>query len=99
MFGGPIGFIGPPSSTRLEKAIPKRSRSPRRNMRKSGLVCSAWREVPQKRPTVLGDGEQYIELIREFEGAADPLTPDSDSRILLRVEGYWDQPTALEKCF
>ena len=58
-----------------------------------------WREVPQKPPTVLGDGEQYIELIREFEGAADPLTPDSDSRILLRVEGYWDQPTALEKCF
>ena len=58
-----------------------------------------WREVPQKPPTVLGDGEQYIELIREFEGAADPLTPDSDSKILLRIEGYWDQPTALEKSF
>jgi predicted GNAT family N-acyltransferase len=58
-----------------------------------------WREIGQRPPTVLGDGEQYIELIREFEGAADPLTADSDSKILLRIEGYWDQPTALETSF
>jgi len=58
-----------------------------------------WREVKEKPPTVLGDGEKYIELVKEFESAADPLTPESDSKLLLRVEGYWDRPTALENSF
>jgi len=58
-----------------------------------------WREVTEKPPTVLGDGEKYIELVKEFASAADPLTPESDSKILLRVEGYWDRPTALENSF
>jgi hypothetical protein len=58
-----------------------------------------WRELPEKPPTVLGDGEKYIELVKEFASAADPLTPESDSKILLRVEGYWDRPAALETSF
>jgi predicted GNAT family N-acyltransferase len=58
-----------------------------------------WREVAQKSPTILGDGQEYVELVKEFEGAADPLTPDSDSKVLLRIEGYWDRPTALEQSF
>ena len=33
------------------------------------------------------------------QGAADPLTPESDLKVLLRIEGYWDQPTALENSF
>jgi len=58
-----------------------------------------WRELAGKAPTILGNGEKYIELVKEFAPDAEPLTPESDSKLLLRVEGYWDRPTALETSF
>jgi hypothetical protein len=55
-----------------------------------------FKTVPDRAPTVLADGEQYIELFKEFGEDVESLTESADPRILLRVEGYWDRPSQLE---
>jgi hypothetical protein len=55
-----------------------------------------FKKVPDRAPTFLADGEQYIELFKEFGEAAESLTENADPKVLLRVEGYWDRPGQLE---
>jgi hypothetical protein len=55
-----------------------------------------FKAVAERPPVGLGGGESYLELVKDFAEAKDRLTVESDPKILLRVEGYWDRPTAFE---
>ncbi len=55
-----------------------------------------FREVAHRDPIFyLGDEQPYVELVKEFAAAPDAITPDTDPKVLLRVEGYWERPTIL----
>jgi hypothetical protein len=55
-----------------------------------------FKEVPNRTPTIMGNGEQYIELMKEFDEPADVLTEFADPKVLMRVEGFWDRPSSFE---
>jgi len=57
-----------------------------------------WREIGKDHPPCLATRAIY-HADQGIRGCVRSLTPDSDSKILLRVEGYWDQPTSLENSF
>ncbi|MBV8474934.1 MAG: hypothetical protein JO107_09250 [Hyphomicrobiales bacterium] len=55
-----------------------------------------FREVAHRPPTLSGDGEPFLELIKELATPADAISIDTDPNVLLRVEGAWHVPSAFE---
>jgi len=54
-------------------------------------------ERAQGRPPVITDGhEPYIELVKKLSPAADAITLQTDPKVLFRIEGEWDKPSAFE---
>ncbi len=47
-------------------------------------------------PTLSGDGEPFLELVKDLSPAADAISLDTDPNVLLRVEGAWHVPSAFE---
>ncbi len=47
-------------------------------------------------PTLSGDGEPFIELVKELTVPSDAISIDTDAGMLFRVEGYWQIPSAFE---
>ncbi|WP_244492373.1 hypothetical protein [Aureimonas sp. AU12] len=43
-----------------------------------------------------GHGEPYLSVIGAIDRHPCAITPESDSALLLRIEGEWDRPTAFE---
>lgn len=55
-----------------------------------------FKEVPNRSPTIMGNGERYIELVKEFGVAPDALNEFTDPKVLMRIEGFWDRPSTFE---
>jgi hypothetical protein len=47
-------------------------------------------------PVFAGDGEPFVELIKELKAPADAISIDTDANVLFRVEGFWHVPSAFE---
>ncbi len=51
----------------------------------------------QGRPVVNTEGhEPYIELVKSLSPPADAITLQSHPKVLFRIEGQWDKPSAFE---
>jgi hypothetical protein len=55
-----------------------------------------FREVAHRPPTLSGDGEPFLELVKDLAPPADAISIDTDPNVLLRVEGAWHVPSAFE---
>ena len=55
-----------------------------------------FREIKDRAPTLSGDGEPFIALVKELPTPPDALSIDTDPGVLLRVEGAWHVPSAFE---
>ena len=55
-----------------------------------------FREVPGRPPSLSGDGEPFVELIKDLTPAEDAISIDTDPSVLFRVEGSWHVPSAFE---
>jgi hypothetical protein len=55
-----------------------------------------FRQVVHRPPTVSGDGEQFLELIKDLSAVVDAISIDTDPSVLFRVEGSWHVPSAFE---
>jgi hypothetical protein len=55
-----------------------------------------FRQVTHRPPTLSGDGEPFLELVKDLSPAADAISIDTDPNVLLRVEGAWHVPSAFE---
>jgi len=54
-------------------------------------------ERAEGRPMVVTEGhEPYVELIKRLSPPADAISLQSDPKVLFRVEGHWDKPSAFE---
>ena len=54
-------------------------------------------ERMEGRPPVITDGhEPYIELVKKLSPPPDAITLQTDPKVLFRIEGYWDKPSAFE---
>ncbi len=55
-----------------------------------------FREVRDRPPTLSGDGEPFLELVKDLSLPADAISIDTDPNVLFRVEGSWHVPSAFE---
>jgi hypothetical protein len=55
-----------------------------------------FRKIIDRPPVFSGDGEPFVELIKDLAAPADAISIDSDPSVLFRVEGAWDVPSAFE---
>lgn len=55
-----------------------------------------FRQVTHRPPTLSGDGEPFLELVKDLSAAPDAISIDTDPNVLLRVEGAWHVPSAFE---
>ena len=51
--------------------------------------------VPGRTSRRPGDETVYFELVKILEVPPDAVTPTSDPRIIVRIEGAWDEPAAM----
>jgi hypothetical protein len=60
-------------------------------------VILGFRPVENK-PAVYFEGhdEPYVELVKELTPPANAISQKTDSTILFRIEGFWDQPSEYE---
>jgi hypothetical protein len=56
-----------------------------------------FRQVANRSPTLSGDGEPFLELVKEFSASPDAISIDTDPNVLFRVEGSWHTPSAFEE--
>jgi len=65
--------------------------------RRVGFYAKFGFEPMQKnRPLVFSD-HRYVEILRESEPSAEPITVDSDPYVIIRPEGYWNRAGILER--
>jgi hypothetical protein len=55
-----------------------------------------FRRIADRPPVFAGDGEPFVELIKELKAPADAISIDTDANVLFRVEGFWHVPSAFE---
>jgi hypothetical protein len=55
-----------------------------------------FRQVPGRPPSLSGEGEPFVELIKELAPAEDAISIDTDPSVLFRVEGSWHVPSPFE---
>jgi hypothetical protein len=55
-----------------------------------------FRQRNDRAPTLSGDGEPFLELIKDLSAPLDAISIDTDPGVLLRVEGSWHLPSAFE---
>jgi hypothetical protein len=55
-----------------------------------------FRQVPGRPPSLSGEGEPFVELIKDLTPADDAISIDTDPNVLFRVEGSWHVPSAFE---
>jgi acetyltransferase (GNAT) family protein len=55
-----------------------------------------FRQVPGRPPSLSGEGEPFVELIKDLTPAEDAISIDTDPNVLFRVEGSWHEPSAFE---
>jgi len=55
-----------------------------------------FRQVADRSPTLSGDGETFIELVKDLTAPADAISIDTEPNVLFRVEGSWHVPSAFE---
>jgi len=55
-----------------------------------------FRQVAHRVQTMSGDGETFLELVKELAPPADAISIDTDPNVLLRVEGAWQVPSPFE---
>ncbi|HLH47892.1 MAG TPA: hypothetical protein VKV96_01015 [Roseiarcus sp.] len=55
-----------------------------------------FRPLNDKPPTLSGDGEPFIELIKDLKVPSDAISIETDAGVLFRVEGHWHVPSAFE---
>lgn len=55
-----------------------------------------FRQVMDRPPVFSGDGEPFVELIKDLSAPADAISIDTDPNVLFRVEGSWHVPSAFE---
>ena len=53
-------------------------------------------EVTDRPPTLSGEGEPFLELVKDLTTPADAISIDTDPNVLFRVEGSWHVPCAFE---
>jgi hypothetical protein len=55
-----------------------------------------FRQVPGRPPSLSGEGEPFVELIKELAPAEDAISIDTDPSVLFRVEGSWHVASPFE---
>jgi hypothetical protein len=55
-----------------------------------------FRQVPGRPPSLSGEGEPFVELVKDLAPAADAISIDTDPNVLFRVEGSWHVPSPFE---
>jgi hypothetical protein len=55
-----------------------------------------FREIIDRPAIFSGDGEQFVELIKDLSIPSDAISIDTDPNVLFRVEGAWHVPSAFE---
>jgi hypothetical protein len=55
-----------------------------------------FRHVMDRPPVFAGDGERFVELVKDLSIPADAISIDTDPNVLFRVEGAWHVPSAFE---
>ncbi len=47
-------------------------------------------------PALSGDGESFLELVKELKVPTDAISIETDAGVMFRVEGHWHVPSAFE---
>jgi hypothetical protein len=55
-----------------------------------------FRQVAHRPPTLSGEGEPFVELVKDLSTPPDAISIDTDPNVLMRVEGSWNIPSAFE---
>jgi hypothetical protein len=55
-----------------------------------------FRQIADRPPTLSGDGEPFLELVKDLPVPADAISIDTEPNVLFRVEGSWHVPSAFE---
>jgi hypothetical protein len=55
-----------------------------------------FRQIAERPPILSGEGEPFLELIKNLTTPADAISIDTDASVLFRVEGSWHVPSAFE---
>jgi hypothetical protein len=55
-----------------------------------------FRQVAGRPPSLSGEGELFVELIKDLTPAEDAISIDTDPSVLFRVEGSWHVPSPFE---
>lgn len=55
-----------------------------------------FKQLNERPPTLSGDGEPFLELVKELKVPSDAISIDTDAGVMFRVEGYWHVPSAFE---
>jgi hypothetical protein len=55
-----------------------------------------FRPLNDRPPTLSGDGEPFLELVKDLTVPNDAISIETDPGVLLRVEGSWHTPSAFE---
>ena len=55
-----------------------------------------FKQLNERPPTLSGDGEPFLELVKELKVPNDAISIDTDAGMMFRVEGYWHVPSAFE---
>lgn len=55
-----------------------------------------FRQIAHRSPTLSGNGEPFLELVKDLSAPVDAICIDTEPNVLLRVEGSWHVPSAFE---
>jgi hypothetical protein len=55
-----------------------------------------FRQILDRPPTFSGDGQPFVELIKDLRVGPDAISIDTDPSVLVRVEGSWHVASAFE---
>jgi hypothetical protein len=55
-----------------------------------------FRQILDRPPTFSGDGQPFVELIKDLRVGPDAISIDTDPNVLVRVEGSWHVASAFE---
>jgi hypothetical protein len=55
-----------------------------------------FRQVTHRPPTLSGEGEPFLELVKDLATPSDAISIETDPKVLLRVEGAWHIPSPFE---
>jgi hypothetical protein len=55
-----------------------------------------FRQIVGRPPSLSGEGEPFVQLIKDLPAAEDAISIDTDPNVLFRIEGSWHVPSAFE---